>query len=417
MALRWIRLAPVTAESLIICLAVYFGCVFQSFADHEPFSEAQRGWGAICSLHLPAIHDGVRRSTDSELYGPFDVWSGEWWRIPITAFHHSNFIHLALNLAAAWYLGHRLEQRWGSFAMALFLIPALCIPVMSELCFGNAVLGFSGAICAMLGALNVLRPFDDELARSFPSEASEFGMIMIVLGCLATAFDLYPCANIAHLTGFCYGSLIAFMIGGPFQRVFLLRISVILAHVWLLPALLLVVHPYWIGRYHWYQATCEKSPQRAEKILERAVKCDSSLAGAWLLWSQFAERRNDLSEAWRRLVEGMSNSPSSPPLMDSTRRLWRHLDSRQRRDAELALGRVFGRRSAAWLAQIRRQASVERIESEEESLISPAKVDLSAWILDQKIELPSWKVVGEPSDPPLKINKDHGDDAAEGERL
>ena len=417
MALRWIRLAPVTVELLIICVAVYFGCVFQSIADHEPISEAQRSWGAICSLQFPAIHNGVRRSSESDLDGPFDVWSGDFWRIPITAFHHSSFIHLTLNLAAAWYLGHRLEQRWGSFAMALFLLPALCIPILSELCFGHAVLGFSGAICAMLGALTVLRLFDVELARSFPTGAAELGMALIALGFLSTVFDLLPCANMAHLTGFCYGSLIAFMIGGPFRHVFLIRISVLLAHVWLVPAFLLVLHPYWIGRYHWYHATSVRSHQRAEKILEQAIKCDSSLAGAWLLWSQFAERRNDLPEAWQRLVEAISHNPSNPLIMDSTRRLWRHLDSRQRRDAEFALERAFGRRSAAWLNQIRRQTFVERIESEEDSFIFHPKVDLSEWDLDQKIELPSWKFVDEPPDPQLKINKDHPDDAAEGERL
>ena len=415
--LRRIRLAPVTAESLVICVALFFGSVFQSIADRESFEEVQRTWGAICSLHQPATHDGVRRSLDSDLHGPLDVWSQEWWRIPITAFHHTNLIHLTLNLGAAWYLGYHLEQRWGSFTMAMFLIPAICLPIMSELCFGNAVFGFSGAICAILGALTVLRQFDEGLARSFPAEVAEFGVAMIILGCLTTVFDLLPCANIAHLTGFCYGALIALMTGGPFRHVFLLRMSVILAHVWLLPGMVFVVHPYWIGRYHWYQATSVRSPQRAEKILERAVNCDTSLAGAWLLWSEFAERRGDLSEAWQRLIEGMSYNPANPSLMDSTRRLWRHLDSRQRRDAELSLVLHFGRRSAAWLGQIRKEACVWGIDSEDESSIFKPNVDLSEWLLDQKVELPFRKIVVEPLSPPLKIDKDHFDDAAEGQRL
>ena len=415
--MRWIRLAPVTAESLIICVALFSGCFFQSIADQEPFEEAQRAWGAIFSLHQPAIHDGVRRSLDSDLVGPLDVWSGEWWRIPITAFHHANLIHLTLNLVAAWYLGYHLEQRWGSFTMALFLIPAICIPIMSELCFGNAVLGFSGAICAMLGALTVLRQYDDELARSFPVEVAQFGMAIIALGWLTTVFDLLPCANIVHLTGFCYGALIALLTGDPFRRIFLLRISVILAHVWLLPGLVLVVNPYWIGRYHWYHATSVRSPQRAEMILERAINCDSSLTGAWLLWSQCAERRSDLPEAWQRLIEGMSHNPSNPALMDSSRRLWRHLDSRQRRDAQLAMGRTFGWRSSAWLSQIRKGAYVESIDSVDELTVFRPNVDLSEWLLDQKIELPSRKIVVEPTDLPLNIDKDHFEDAAEGERL
>ncbi|MEI8018699.1 MAG: rhomboid family intramembrane serine protease, partial [Schlesneria sp.] len=314
--MRWIRLAPMTAESLVICLAVYLGSVFQAIAEREPFEDVQRSWGAIVSLRLPAIQDGVRRSLDSDLHGPFDVWSQEWWRIPITAFHHANLIHLTLNLVGAWYLGHRLELQWGSLKMALFLIPAVCIPVMSELCMGNSVLGFSGATCAMLGALAILRHFDDELAMSFSFEAVGLGLGMIALGCLLTVFEVSPCANVAHLTGLIYGTVIAFLMGGPFRRVFLLRISVVLAHVWLLPWLLLVMNPYWIGRYHWHQATTDRSPQRAEKKLQRAISCDSSLAGAWLAWSQFAERRNDLDDAWQRLIEGISHNPSNASLMD-----------------------------------------------------------------------------------------------------
>ena len=406
-----------TAESLVVCVAVYLGSVFQAIADREPFEEVQRSWGAICSLHLPAIQYGVRRSLDSDLHGPFDVWSQEWWRIPITAFHHSNLIHLTLNLVGAWYLGYRLEQRWGSFTMALFLIPAVCIPIMSELCFGNAVVGFSGATCAMLGALTVLRHFDDEVASSFPVEASEFGIVIIGLGWLSTVFDVFPCANVSHLTGFFYGAVIAILTGGPFRHVFLLRISGVLAHVWLLPGLLLVMHPYWIGRYHWYQATTVRSPQRAEKIMERAINYDSSLAGAWLAWSQFAERRSDLPEAWNRLVEGISYNPSNASLMDSARRLWRHLDSRQRRNAEVVLVRTFGRRSGAWLGQIRKETLVKSLDSDEESSASHPKVELSEWLLDQQIELPPWRITGELPVPPGRVNGDHFDDAAEGERL
>ena len=406
-----------TAESLVVCVAVYLASVFQAIADREPFEEVQRSWGAICLLHQPAIHDGVRRSLDSDLYGPFDVWSREWWRIPITAFHHANLIHLMVNLVGAWYLGYRLEQRWGSFTMALFLIPAICVPIMSELCFGKAVLGFSGATCAMLGTLAVLRHFDDKLARSIPSEAVGFGVGMIALGWLLTVFDVFDCANIAHLTGFCYGAVIAFLTDGPLRHVFLLRISVCLVHIWLLPGLLLVMHPYWIGRYHWYQATSVSSPQRAERFLERAINCDSSLAGAWLLWSQSAERRSDLPEAWQRLIEGISHNPSNPPLMDSTRRLWRHLDSRQRRGAERVLARILGARSGAWLIQIRKEVYEKSIDSGDESTTFHPKVELSEWLLDQKILLQPLRITEEPSDPPGSFNENQFDDAAEGQRL
>jgi rhomboid protease GluP len=406
-----------TAECLVVCVAVFLGSVFQAIADRAPFEDVQRTWGAICSLRQPVIHDGVRRSFGSDLHGPLDVWSQEWWRIPATAFHHVNMIHLSLNLAGAWYLGYRLEQRWGSFTMALFLIPAVCIPIMSELCFGNAVLGFSGATCAMLGALTVLRQYDDKLAMSFPFTAVEMGAGIIALGCVLTLFDLFPCANVAHLTGFCYGAAIAFLTGGPLRHVLLIRISIIISHVWILPCLFLVMNPHWIGRYHWYQATSVRSPQRAEKFLEQAINCDPSLAGAWLLWSQVAERRGDLPEAWKRLIEGISHNPSNPSLMDSTRRLWRHLDSSQRRGAELILVQTFGRRSGAWLGQIRKEAYAKGIDSDDETSAFNSKVEPSEWLLDQKVQLIPWRILREPLELPENVNELQFNNAQEGEQL
>ncbi|MEI8021699.1 MAG: hypothetical protein WCH39_26050, partial [Schlesneria sp.] len=104
-------------------------------------------------------------------------------------------------------------------------------------------------------------------------------------------------------------------------------------------------------------------------------------------------------------------------LMDSTRRLWRHLDSGQRRSAELVLVQTFGRRSGAWLGQIRKDIYIKNIEADDEPSGSRPLVELSEWLLDQKIELPQLGITGEPPDPPKRVNEDHFDDAAEGERL
>ena len=414
--LRWIRLAPVTAESLVLCVAMFASCAFEAVLNHDRFEDVQRAWGAIGSLNQFSVHDGVRRVKEPELNGPFDVWDGEWWRVPLTAFHHASLPHLVFNLGAAWFLGRCLERRWGSLRMAIFLVPAVCIPIMAELCCGNAVLGFSGAICAMLGALVVLRQFDSELAEALPA-ATEIGMAIIVLAWLATLCDIVSCANVAHLTGFLYGGMIAATTCGPLRHVVLLRVSVVLIHLWLVPGLVLVTHPFWIARYHWYHATTLRTPQRAEKSLERATQFDPLLAGAWLRWSQFAEERGDLEEAWRRLVNGLAVNPSNAPLMDSTRRMWRHLEASQRRDAEGVLARFFGKRAAAWLVQIQASVSPSEFDVNEESGTLPQDIDVSEFALDQKLEPPLMIFVPTCTNRPTPMDPNDLNDAVEGRSL
>lgn len=412
-----IRRAPMTAEVLIACVAVYASCLFQSTSYHQKFADVQRAWGAIVPVSIADAHDGVRRSKETELTGPIDVWNGDWWRIPATAFHHDNLFHLVLCLGATWYLGSRLEQRWGSFVMAMFLIPAICIPVMVELCWGQPVVGFSGAACAILGALVVLRHYDSKVAEVFSEDAAEFGSAMIVIGLLATMGDLISLPNAAHLGGFIYGASLTAITCGVFRRVFIMRVSAVLVHVWLIPALFLVCFPNWIGRYHWYQAVALQDRERAERRLERAVECDPSLAGAWLHWSRLAEEQNDPSEAWKRLVKGLSLNPTSSPLIDGTRRLWRHLDLRGRRNAEQILEDVFGRRASAWLAQIRTTAPAIPDVSDEDFIRKTQENDASEFSLDRRIELPTMDSLPVRSNPQLPKIPIEQNDASEGETL
>jgi hypothetical protein len=179
-------------------------------------------------------------------------------------------------------------------------------------------------------------------------------MAIVVAGWFASLSGIVSLPNTAHLTGFAYGASIAGIFNGPMRRMTFLRVSIILMHLWLVPAMFLACHPFWIGRFYWYQAAMTKNVHRAEHSLEKALQCDDSLTGAWLQWSHLAEERGDQSEAWRRLIRGLSLNPASAPLIDSTRKLWRHLDLRERRQAEEFLEDVFGRQSAGdWLNQIR----------------------------------------------------------------
>ena len=415
--MRWIRLAPVTAETLIICMALFIGCAFQAMADHKPFEAVQREWGAIRQCQYLEIHDGVRRVKDCELAGPFDVWDGGWWRIPLTVFHHEDLTHLMLTMGAALYLGRLLEQKWGSVPLGMFLFPAIIIPVLSELLFGNSVMGFTGAVCSMLGALGVLRVFDANLSQEFSLEIAVLGVSAIVLCSLATVAGVIPFANIAHLSGFIYGTFIAVLFGSRIAKSSLFRISVVLVHLWLIPALFLMSHPFWIGRYHWYRGASNRSPKFAEKSFERAVKCDPTLAGAWLRWSGAAEENADDLGAWTRLIRGLVFNPSNAALMDSTRRLWRHFDSRQRKEAERILEVYFGRRSTIWLNSIRASGSQPETHFFSEDTVSSENIDLSGIALDQSVEIPLLLLPPRSERQPQPIDAEQFDDAAEGRPL
>lgn len=410
-----------TAESLLLCVVLYASCAYEVAPRFQRFADVQQSWGAIRSLEYWDLVDGVRRTEVPELYGPFDVWQDGWkdvfWRIPATAFHHSDLLHLVLTVGAAWYLGSRLERRWGSFAMGAFLIPAVCIPVMAQLCLGQAMIGFSGVVCAMLGALVVLRSFDATVDSDFSETAAQIGIGLVVLGCVASASGLVALPNTAHLVGFAYGVAIAFVTCGPFGSISLLQASVVLVHFWLFPLLLLVIHPLWIGRYHWYQAVTVNSPQQAERNLAYAVALDRSLTGAWLRWSQLAYERGDQDEAWRRMIKGLAFNRTSGPLLDGARRLWRHFGLSERRKAEQVVEDHFGSQSQDWLRQIRAHAPVSNGIDLRDERLEESSADGSEFALDRQLELPRVPFLPGPHNPQKWKDLKPQNDAVEGETL
>jgi len=410
---RWIRQAPITAESIIVCVTLFACCLYQSATRREPFHNVQRAWGAVVKLEHLDFRDGIRRDPSAELAGPFDIWNGQWWRIPATAFHHGNLLHLVLNIGSAWYFGWYLERRWGSFAMLMFLIPATFLPIMAEVALGNAVVGFSGAISAMLGAVAVIRVYDRELAEEVPEEVITFSVGGMVLCLFLTVGGVVSIANTAHFVGLAYGALIGASTVGPSSRRVLYRVVAVIAHFWMLPGLFLAINPYWSGRYNWYLGTIHR-PNVAEKYLERAVSWDPSLTGAWLDWARQAEQRQDPVEAWQRLIEGLSANRSSAKLMDSVRRQWRHLDPVQRYEASKRLDRVFGRNAKTWLDQIRANPHLHLLSTIDEPTSVTTQTEFA---LDQKIVLPTANALSgnEDQQPPMRPARKN--DAMEGETL
>lgn len=436
--MRWIRVAPVTAESIIVSATIFFSCQLQANLNSERVEAVQRQWGAIRNLATiddrqvwirsnkatiiriasPSdTGDSVGPGKDLQVNGPFDVWNGEWWRIPLTAFHHENLVHLLLCLGAVWYLGSRLEREWGSSAMALFLVPACCIPVIAESLCGQTFMGLSGVACALFGVLVVLRPASKKLTGSVPDDAVEFGVFALAICWVVSATSLGWAAYAAHLVGFTYGGFIGFMMAGRFGQVALLRAAVIIAHWMLVPALFLATYPVWTARYQWYRAQIVRDWDRSDLHLIRSIRLGPQQVGAWLQWAQVAEVDGNLDLAWERLINGLSNNPSSAPLIEACQRLWQHLNLQQRYEAVRILDRSFGSRSRMWLEQIRLNSPVSDRFADENSTNGLPHEDLRQFRLDQKIELPQIDLRSvQPlhKAPLIPLN---GNDAMEGESL
>lgn len=412
--MHWIRQAPVTSEMLVLCIALFVCCAFQASVDRLSLGEVQRDWGAVIERELVQVHDGIRSTEECQLRGPFDVWDGEWWRIPITAFHHRNLVHLLICGGLALYLGRFLEDEWGSLATIGFYLAAITITSMAELLVGNAPRGLSGVVCALFGAVIVMRSGNQKLSSAFPVELVVLGVGLLVLSALGNLAGRSPTPSVLQASGLIYGLCIASIFAAPAERSASFRAGIVLLHLCLTPGLMLVAHPEWMGRYHWYQASQARLPQLAETELEKAVSLESGLTGAWLSLSEIAEERSDLLQAWGRLLRGLKENPVSVPLMDSARKLWRHLDTHQRRLAEEQVFSLFGKRGNKWLRAIRSSTSVGANPDVEQIKSSSEVMDLTPFSLDQKVELSPLKLMN-PVPLWLKpINIDSVEDASEG---
>ncbi|GAA3663273.1 rhomboid family intramembrane serine protease [Microbacterium marinilacus] len=80
------------------------------------------------------------------------------WRLLTPLLVHSGFLHIALNLLSIWVIGRLLEPMLGPWRfLALYLVGGLGGSVaVALLAFGTPVVGASGALFGMLGALVVI---------------------------------------------------------------------------------------------------------------------------------------------------------------------------------------------------------------------------------------------------------------------
>lgn len=128
------------------------------------------------------------------------------WRLLTGALLHGSFWHLALNMLALWMLGRSLEPLLGRVRfLALYVIGALGGSVgVALLAFGTPVVGASGAIFALFGALLVI-------GRHIGANISG---IAIILG-INLVLGFVPGFNVAwqaHVGGLIAGALVGLVL-------------------------------------------------------------------------------------------------------------------------------------------------------------------------------------------------------------
>lgn len=416
--LRLIREAPVTMLCLAVCGVLFLGTWRPNQSDSRHRQLLDR-WGAVVDRSFTKTIDSKTRLVERDLRGPIALWRGQWWRIPVSAFHHVDVWHLVVNGLAAAYLGRILEKSWwGSGRFLLFIPFAAAIPMLAEFLVGNYVLGFSGVVAAMFGILCVLRYHDENLEEQLPEEAVHLGGAMLAFGMLFTLLDLAPVANLAHMTGFFYGALAGCVATGlPWGKstARLVRLGVIvLSGV----GLWFVMHPTWNGAYHWYVALEINDADVRYAELQRAVKLEPTATGAWRYLAGEELRRDQPMAAWNTLLVGLSFNPSDQQLMAEARRNWRKVViSPGRAEAARVIRDVFGDLASAWETQFRD----ERLDLEQPDFAFSAAVTeinpVIQYSLNQKVDLALPESADADHIEVAPEQRHREDDAVEGRRM
>ncbi|MDP3274681.1 MAG: rhomboid family intramembrane serine protease [Deltaproteobacteria bacterium] len=176
---------------------------------------------AQCALLL-AVHAWVTlrgNSLDPEhlfvsgglVGGSLDPWS-EPWRLLTHGLLHAGALHLIFNVVALWHFGRFCEAFYGRIALVLIYVSATVASGLTVMHFADPLrpmllVGASGAIFALIGALGVVLLFKGELRRARSGRSMLVG-VGITFAAQAVIDTFTPgISQTAHLSGFAFGAL------------------------------------------------------------------------------------------------------------------------------------------------------------------------------------------------------------------
>lgn len=132
---------------------------------------------------------------------------GEVYRLFTSIFTHANIMHFLNNSLGLYIFGARIERHYGKINMLLtFFSTALLGNILSILILPNAYsIGASGGIFGLIGFALCVVMFSDKMIFGF-----DFNTIAIMtVFMLLSSFLIENVNNVAHITGFLVGFLIA----------------------------------------------------------------------------------------------------------------------------------------------------------------------------------------------------------------
>lgn len=345
---------PVTA-AYIACavglfLAVQIYRVDHGISNEGSFDDALWKLGAVQPLVFVHDHPLVEEK-EYPTGGPFDLWSGEWWRILVSGFHHGDVIHLLFNCLAIGFFGRLIEPVMKHWVYAAFLILATYVSMLPEYFLEHYPVGLSGGAFAMFGLLMMLRRIHPEIAEVFTEREINWGLGWLILCFVLTHFGIMNIANAAHVTGFVYGILAGAVVINRSRFAGTLRFLFVLSQVLIIPGTYLVCHPVWNGKYYWYLARHENDLEQKIAYLQKGMELSPGepKIGAELALNLFRTEEVPL-RSWEIMLRLLERNRSYDKGVEITRLIWKQFNSEQQKQEALGIVTdVFGDESDAWL--------------------------------------------------------------------
>lgn len=201
-----LRLAPITAVTLALCLVV--------FAAMAVFGD--RVIAALAIVPLGVINGSLAVGSLVEA-----MLAGQVWRLLSPAFLHFGWMHLTFNLLWLWYFGRQVETLQGSGRMLLILLAAGIGANLAQYAVGTVLFGgMSGVVYALLGYVWLMSRRAPQSGFFVPQMLVLFmlGWMIFTMTDMAGMVGFGNVANEAHLGGLVVGLALGWYYSGRARR-------------------------------------------------------------------------------------------------------------------------------------------------------------------------------------------------------
>ncbi len=350
-----VRRCPATCALVAAAVVLHVVVLVSSWYGSDASGSGLREWGAMKS---------VQRADTPELRGHFDLWEGEYWRIPVSVLHHGgltsipgvrflvDFVWMLGVVAACGWLGWRLEPIIGSGALLGVCLFGGMLGLCSEFLLGRDPVGLIPAVFTLLGILIVLSRQDDELRAALGEVPMIVAAIWLMGSVPLAVLDWLNVPGLAGFVGLVYGLLVGrAMQADPETGRYRLRwsVPVVALHLLLIPIGWAAAHPFWSGRYLWYQASLMTDHRERVARWSLALRLDPGLAPVWWEWAEALRQRDEVQEAWEIVLQGLQAHRSDERGIELAAAIWQELSTDSARTlARQQLADQFGGEALDW---------------------------------------------------------------------